>query len=124
MSLIIKVVNDNEIRKLINTPENIDDLKRMTSGLFGYKDYIFKYQDLDGDLITICSDLELNDAFEYSKINNLRSIKFHVEVDQKIESLSKEIADIDVSDEFPVKRGYLNKLTEDKTTKRIRTEHM
>ncbi|CAG9329277.1 unnamed protein product [Blepharisma stoltei] len=113
MSLKIKLVYNKEIRKLVKRPETIEDLKAMTQKLFGYKDFCFKYEDTEGDIITISSDSELEDAYEEAISEDIKSIKLYAEEDKSVNAIADAISGINVKndqDMLPIKRPFINNI--------------
>jgi len=67
MSLGLKLVRGDETRKVNKLPLNMDELKQTAHELFGLVELKYQYIDEEGDVVTIKSDNELNDAYGLAK---------------------------------------------------------
>ena len=79
MSLSLKLVEKNQIRKLSNLPRTLEQLNLEVRNLFGDACFQYKYFDEDGDKILIRSDQELTDAYETTKLTEAPSLKILLE---------------------------------------------
>mmetsp|Transcript_15399 Transcript_15399/g.15377 ORF Transcript_15399/g.15377 Transcript_15399/m.15377 type:complete len:417 (-) Transcript_15399:25-1275(-) len=61
---ILKLLLGEEIRRVGKAPETINEVKSRTSRIFGIEDPSFRYKDEDGDLITIQTQEEYQDALK------------------------------------------------------------
>lgn len=71
---ILKLSLGEEIRRVGKAPETIDEVKSKTVNLFGIEDPSFRYKDEDGDLITIQTQDEYQEALKV----NIRTLKLEV----------------------------------------------
>lgn len=62
--LSLKLVRGEEIRKLPSVPSSFQQLKAILRDLYGSPDFVLKYRDEEGDLITVATDQELKEAQE------------------------------------------------------------
>lgn len=60
--LTLKLVRGEEIRKLPSVPASFPQLQSVLRDLYGSSNFAVKYQDDEGDLITVASDQELREA--------------------------------------------------------------
>jgi peptidoglycan hydrolase-like protein with peptidoglycan-binding domain len=69
MSAVIKTVFDGNIHKFSLTQPSYDELERTVNSIYGKRGFSIRYQDEDGDLVTISSSLELQEALKVTKGN-------------------------------------------------------
>jgi len=67
MTLGLKLVRGDETRKVNKLPLNMNELQATAHELFGLVDLKYQYVDEEGDMVTIKSDSELNDAYALVK---------------------------------------------------------
>ena len=60
---VLKLIQGDEIRKITDVPETLAALRKLLQTLFGSSDFQVKYEDEEGDLITIATDEELRVAY-------------------------------------------------------------
>lgn len=69
MSLSIKLVFNNEIHRVTKAPPTFKDLQQYCSSIFHYPAFLVRYEDEEGDMITIASELDLQTAYSSSSSN-------------------------------------------------------
>ena len=62
-TLGLKLVRGDETRKVNKLPQTMNELSEVARQLFGLVDLKFQYVDEEGDIVTIRSDAELQDAY-------------------------------------------------------------
>jgi len=67
MSVIIKTVFDGNIHKFSLTQPSYDELEQAVNSIYGKRGFSFRYQDEDGDLVTVSSSFELQEALKVTK---------------------------------------------------------
>lgn len=83
---IIKLQFGNDVRRIRleeNQEINFSDLLKLTKETFteisSLDNFIFKYRDIDNDIVTVTSDLELQEAFRVAKDAGVGSLRFEVQ---------------------------------------------
>jgi len=66
-TLGLKLVRGDETRKVNKLPQSMNELSEVARQLFGLVDLKFQYVDEEGDIVTIRSDAELQDAYSLIK---------------------------------------------------------
>jgi len=74
MSVVIKTVFDGNIHKFSLTQPSYDELEQAVNSIYGKRGFSFRYQDEDGDLVTISSSLELQEALRVTQNKGLKLI--------------------------------------------------
>jgi peptidoglycan hydrolase-like protein with peptidoglycan-binding domain len=69
MSVVIKTVFDGNIHKFSLSQPSYDELERTVNSIYGKRGFSIRYQDEDGDLVTISSSVELQEALKVTKGN-------------------------------------------------------
>ena len=85
MVLGLKLVRGDETRKVNKLPLNMEELQATAHSLFGLVDLKYQYVDEEGDIVTIKSDSELNDAYALVKEMGQRFMKLMI-VDGDVDS--------------------------------------
>jgi peptidoglycan hydrolase-like protein with peptidoglycan-binding domain len=67
MSTVIKTVFDDNIHKFSLSQPSYDELEQAVNSIYGKRGFSFRYQDEDGDLITVSSTPELQEALKLNK---------------------------------------------------------
>jgi len=62
----------DDLRKLSRLPASFSDLRSVASALFGPQDFVYRYLDEEGDLVTMASDQELGMACETAQGPSLK----------------------------------------------------
>lgn len=65
----LKIQYQNQLRVIKNAPGSLQDLKATLYEKLGLQNCVIRYEDEEGDLITIDSTEELADAYSFSKNN-------------------------------------------------------
>lgn len=90
LNITVKLIYGSQIRKLKDTPKSISELYQNVNKLFNTTNYRFRYMDDEGDLITISTDSELQDAYMTASSLGVPSLKILLEDGN--EALSTETA--------------------------------
>jgi len=67
MSVVIKTVFDGNMHKVSLAQPSYDELERAVGSIYGKQGFYYRYQDEDGDMVTISSSLELQEALKACK---------------------------------------------------------
>lgn len=67
MSAVIKSVFDGNIHKFSLATPSYDELERVLSSIYGKRGFSIRYQDEDGDMVTISTTPELQEALRVAK---------------------------------------------------------
>ena len=92
-SITLKTSLNSDIRRFTFSPDSsFQDLQQLLSKLYGKLEegyfYKVKYQDDEGDYISITNDLELAEAFHF---NTKLPLRFYLSVDEKTASIPVEL---------------------------------
>ena len=83
--LALKLKKGEEIRKVIDPPETFEALRQLFQTLYDSVDFQVKYEDEEGDMITVDSDADLRTAYETATGPSLKLILFPIAPKPKTE---------------------------------------
>eukprot|EP01102_Stenamoeba_stenopodia_P006972 TRINITY_DN194_c0_g1_i1.p1 TRINITY_DN194_c0_g1~~TRINITY_DN194_c0_g1_i1.p1 ORF type:complete len:356 (-),score=105.08 TRINITY_DN194_c0_g1_i1:114-1181(-) len=81
MSLTLKIKFNEDVRRItLDKPTKFAELRTVLSGLFRAlpENYVLKYVDEEEDLITISSDMELEEAFELARKSPIKILRLNI----------------------------------------------
>lgn len=81
MSITLKIKFNEDVRRItLDKPTKFAELRTVLSGLFRSlpENYVLKYVDEEEDLITISSDMELEEAFELAKKSPIKILRLNI----------------------------------------------
>lgn len=64
----------DDLRKISRLPASFEDLRSMVGSLFGPQNYVYRYMDEEGDLVTMASDQELQLACDTAQGPSLKVV--------------------------------------------------
>lgn len=81
MTVTLKIKFNEDVRRItLDKPTKFAELRTVLSGLFRSlpENYVLKYVDEEEDLITISSDMELEEAFELAKKSPIKILRLNI----------------------------------------------
>lgn len=88
------------MRKLLKQPSSFEELKHFILAIYNKTDVVVKYQDEEGDLVTMTNDEELHDALITAQRFNMLSLKVVIEDKDEMSFLSSKMGSISVQDDI------------------------
>jgi hypothetical protein len=99
MSLNLKLVRDNEIRKLYIVPQNIPELFACIDSVYGSTDFDITYLDTDGDHVTIRNQQDLETAYQTALAEKRPGLKLFLEKQSKKDYFQESARQVEREDE-------------------------
>jgi hypothetical protein len=99
MSLNLKLVRGNEIRKAYLVPQNIPELFACVDSVFGSTDFNITYLDAEGDHVTISTQQDLEAAYQAAHMEGRLALKFFMEKKTTTDYIKESARQVESEDE-------------------------
>mmetsp|Transcript_8491 Transcript_8491/g.8406 ORF Transcript_8491/g.8406 Transcript_8491/m.8406 type:complete len:233 (+) Transcript_8491:86-784(+) len=122
LNIAVKLICGNQIRKLKQAPQTIQELYQEVNKLFATTKYRFKYMDEEGDLITISTTTELRDAYLAASDLGALSLKILLEETNEPVSSTEVSSDVTKEDYTVLSSDEVEEIKESESEEEIKEE--